>query len=229
MNSRYVRLIIACSIVSMSFDSPARGQEGWGTIKGKVVWAGAAAPNFGNVNVTKDQGECLKQGPIADNVFQVDAKTNGVSNVVIWLRAKDDDTVLKVHKDLESPSKEKVVIDRPCCMFEPRVVVMRAGQILVVKNSSAIGHSAMMVGRANSFNLAIAASGSLEKEMKAERKPVDLTCASHGWMKGLIGVFDHPYFFLTKAAGEFELQKAPAGNLRLFIFHQKTGWLNKNG
>src|SRR6266700_2329094 len=159
MNSRNVGLILACSIASMLFGSPARGQEGWGTVKGKVVWAGAAVPNFGNVNVTKDQGVCLKNGQIADNVFLVDTKTNGVSNVVIWLRAKDDDTVLKVHKDLESPPKDKVVIDQPCCMFEPRVVVMRAGQTLVVKNSSIIGHSAMMTGKANTFNTAVAPGG----------------------------------------------------------------------
>ena len=46
----------------------------------------------------------------------------------------------------------------------------------------------------------------------------------HPWMKGWIRVFDHPYFAVTDENGAFEIKDAPAGNLRLMVWHGSAGW-----
>jgi hypothetical protein len=43
-------------------------------------------------------------------------------------------------------------------------------------------------------------------------------------MKGFVGVYDHPYFALTDADGNFEIKLAPAGNFRAFFWHEGAGW-----
>ena len=56
-----------------------------------------------------------------------------------------------------------------------------------------------------------------------------LGCDIHGWMGGRIGVFNHPYFALTKDDGTFEIKNAPAGSFKIFLQHEKVGWLHKGG
>lgn len=64
--------------------APAGNVTGWGTIKGRLVWAGAT-PDVKNLDVTKDQDYCLKEGPIPDESIVVDPETKGLGNVFVYL------------------------------------------------------------------------------------------------------------------------------------------------
>jgi len=68
--------------------------------------------------------------------------------------------------------------------------------------------------------------GTAEKleDIKARPTPILVTCSIHGWMKNYIRVFDHPYFAVTDADGNFEIKNIPAGNHRLVIWHD-SGWV----
>ena len=77
------------------------------------------------------------------------------------------------------------------------------------------------------FNLAIPAGQNIQKKPRAEKRPMLLACDVHGWMGGRIGVFDHPYFALTKDDGTFEIKNAPAGSFKIFVMQEKVGWLHK--
>jgi hypothetical protein len=202
--------------------------QNWGTVKGKVVWAGGPAPAPVIINPNKDQAHCGKNGPINSDELVVDKKTLGVQNVMVWLAPVQGK--LPIHPALKAVPKEKVVIDQPCCMFVPRITMMRDGQILEVKNPSPVLHNARISGSTQvngTINLSIPPGQSIEKSPKAEKKPMLLGCDVHGWMGGRIGVFDHPYFALTKADGTFEIKNAPAGKVRIFVQQEKIGWLHK--
>ena len=61
-------------------------------------------------------------------------------------------------------------------------------------------------------------------DLVADRLPIKIECNIHPWMNGWVRVFDHPYFAVTDADGNFELKNAPAGNYRLMVWHGQGGW-----
>src|SRR5713226_6207274 len=178
--------------------------QGWGDIKGQVVWAGPSIPENPVLNITGQDGpECLKKGPLIGDQLIIDKKTLGVKNVMVWLRPIQGR--MPIHPALKAVPKDKVIIDQPCCQFIPRITMMREGQILVIKNPSKMLHNSKIDGnpQANgSKNPSIPAGAEYAFEgddnlLKAEKKPMLLSCSVHGWMGGRVGVFDHPYFAVT--------------------------------
>lgn len=71
----------------------AAAADGWGTIKGKVVWGGDQLPAVSNVDVTKDQEWCLAEGPIPGETVVVDPSTKGITNVFAYLKFKGKATI----------------------------------------------------------------------------------------------------------------------------------------
>jgi len=222
---------IAAALASLVGIDPAFA-DGWGDVRGQVIWSGAAAPAKKEITPNKDQAHCLSKGPLISDELIVDAKTKGVKNVIVWLAALQAGDKLPIHPNLAVVPKETVVIDQPCCMFVPRVTVMREGQTLEVKNSAPILHNAKIMGSPTgngTINLAIPAGQSIQKQPRAEKRPMSLACDVHTWMGGRIAVFSHPYFALTKDDGAFEIKNAPAGKFKIILQHEKLGFLNKGG
>src|SRR5262245_26241375 len=117
----------------------------WGTIKGKVVFAGDKIPENPKVTVTSDRKVCLSKGPISKDELVIDAKTKGVRWVRVWLAPVDDFRNVKKasipnHPSLKMVPKE-AFITAPCCVCEPRMLVMREGTTLVCRNNGKIGHN----------------------------------------------------------------------------------------
>jgi hypothetical protein len=210
-------------------EAAAQGNADWGTVKGQIVWGADKLPEVKPINVDKDQDHCLEKGKIVSEEWVVNKDNKGVRWVFVWLSPDPGDKKeLPVHPTLKEVKEKKVEIDQPCCVFIPHALGMREGQTLVAKNSSPIGHNVNYTGhplRNPGKNLAVAPKGSIEIEgLKADdRFPVTVACNIHGWMKAYVRVFDHPYFAVTDANGNFEIKDAPAGNWRLKIWHE-TGW-----
>jgi hypothetical protein len=210
--------------------------EDWGNIKGQIVWSGKVAPAAKEIKPNKDEQHCLSKGALLSNEILVDKDTLGVANVMIWLAPFDKGGKIPINPKLKAVPQDKVIIDQPCCMFEPRITMMREGQTLVIKNSAPVPHNSRVSGNPEingTKNPNIPPGGSVEfggeTKLKAEPKPLLLACDIHGWMGGRIGVFDHPYFALTKKDGTFEIKDAPAGKFRIYIQHEAVGWLHKVG
>jgi hypothetical protein len=200
----------------------------WATVKGQVVFAGKQVPVPEKAKVGNDAAFCLKNGDIFDEKWVVNPKNNGVRNVFVWLKPDSDDKSarLPVHPDLKAPPKEPVVIDQPCCTFIPHVVALRVGQGLLVKNSAKIVHNFDYQGFRNPGDNSTIQPGQqkLIENLKAENLPLTAKCGIHGWMSARVGVFDHPYFAVTDGNGIFEIKQAPAGKLRLMVYHEQVGF-----
>jgi hypothetical protein len=211
----------------LTLSAPAPAAD-WGTIKGQVVWDGGAIPVRKPLNVDKDKKECLAKGPLLSEELLINPKDKGVRNVVVWLiDAKDPKAKLPVAPSRASLASPAVAIDQPCCMFEPRVLALREGQTLVIKNSATITHNAKLEGGAAgpSINPIMPPGQEIPvKDVVARPTPILLTCSIHPWMKGYIRVFNHPYFAVTDENGNFEIKDAPAGRYRLVVWHE-SGWV----
>ena len=145
---------------------------------------------------------------------------------MVWLLdpGRKDLPIHPDYPDAEQVKETRVVIDQPCCMFEPHLVGIREGQILVCKNSSDIVHNYRLasIGKNPNVNILIPAGKEAEVEpWFAERSPSVASCTIHPWMKMAVRCFKHPYFAVTDADGMFTLSRAPAGKYRLVLWHEE--------
>lgn len=222
-----MRHIAFAATFSLLAAVPAFAQQ-WGALKGQVVWNGPAYKNEA-AKVDKDQAHCLAKGQLIKDELIIDSKSSGIKDAIVWLAPVDPKGKIPIHPKLQAVPSKAHEIDQPCCLFEPRISAVRAGQQVIVKNSAPVAHNARISGRADingTINLTIPPGGQIAKTLKAEPRPLLLNCDIHGWMGGRIAVFDHPYVALTKADGTFEIKDAPAGNYLLYIQHEKAGWLH---
>jgi plastocyanin len=210
--------------------SRAQGPAAWATIKGQVLLPAAAAIPV-RAPLPANAAGCPK-GPILDESVIVNPKTRGVKNVVVWLRPNNQNPKAtlgpnEIHPADANRKPQDVVIDQPCCMFEPHLVVARVGDTVVVKNSAPIVHNFFWVSEnCGNFNPNIPANGQFRFPMPLAREttPIPFSCTIHPWMKGYLRVFDHPYYAVTDDNGAFEIANAPVGNYRLVYWHEKVGY-----
>jgi hypothetical protein len=227
---RSVCYALLCGVaVVLAAPGLSLAEGSWGTIKGQVVWDGGDIPQPAQINVTKDQQVCLKEGPLFEEKFVIDKKTKGVRWVMVWLVDKDDiKAELPIHPALKQIKEKKVILDQPCCHFTPHVLGVREGQTVVAKNPATVPHNVNVVGGRDNPNLNQIIPPGQELDImgfKASTSPVLVSCSIHTWMKGYIRVFKHPYFAVTDEQGRFEIPNAPAGDYRIVIWQEEAGWV----
>lgn len=232
--SRPAALVALAVAFVLALAAPARA-EGWGHIKGQVVWADGKVPAPVELNVDKDKMQCLEKGKVYSQDLIVNPKNKGVKYVLVYLQDLNDsrkaDFAPPIHPSYKNV-KKTVEIDQPCCMFEPRLVVLREGQTLTVKNTMSIPHNFNIQSgdKGPNKNVLIPAGGQAEIEkFVAKAIPSVYSCTVHSWMRGYVATFKHPYFAVTDANGNFEIKNAPAGKYRLVFWHEKAGWVLLKG
>jgi hypothetical protein len=223
----------ALGLVILTAGAPVRA-DGWGTIKGKVVFAGDP-PARETLKVDKDKEECLKKGDLLSEDYVVDKETKGVQWCFVWLLDSSGDfkKELPIHPTLKAipEGKKEVVLDQPCCMFEPHCIGLREGQTLVVKNSGKVPHNTKIdsIGDGPSINPLIPAGGSIkEDKFVANPSPAVVACSIHSWMHATVRTFKHPYFAVTDEKGNFTIENAPAGDFNIVVWQEKKGFVSKN-
>jgi hypothetical protein len=210
---------------------PAKGGgAGWGTIKGRVVWAEKKLPEKTKIDLNghMDKAHCLSKGDLYKEEVLVHPKSTGVRYVCVWLAPVNKGDKLPVHPNLKKVPETKVTMGQPCCAFVPRAVALREGQTLLVTNESPVVHNYRYLGdplRNTGGSVNINSGGTLEiKNLMAQKAPLMVACDHHKWMHGAIFVFDHPYFAMTDEDGNFEIPNAPAGTWDLIFRHESGAW-----
>lgn len=221
---RYLCVALALALAAV----PAAAQDkDWGTLKGQVIFDNnLPIPAPKQLKVDKDQQACLARGPIFSEEWVVNKENRGVQWTYVWLAPEQGAPPLNIHPALQAIKDKEVMMDQPCCKFEPHALALREGQDLVVNNSAAIAHNVHLTALKNaSSNVIVPPKGQhVVKSLKAERLPITVSCDIHGWMKAYVRVFDHPYFAVTDKDGKWEIKDAPAGNYRLIVWHEGAGW-----
>lgn len=215
-----------------AFSVTATADDKWATLKGQVIWDGPA-PNQPKIVPGVNKDVCAMDKEALEEDYIINPKNKGLKNVFVWLRptgaAKDAAFPPEnIHPALAKPAIPTAEIDQPCCRFIPHVLAARAGQKMVIKNSAPIAHNAKWSSSANGdINPLLAAGGKheLAEPLKFEPGEISLNCSLHSWMKAHVRVFDHPYYAITDADGNFEIKDAPVGNYSIYIHHPATGWL----
>jgi hypothetical protein len=202
----------------------ATSAEGWGTIRGRVVFGGDKLPEQTNLKVDKDTEHCLSRGPIPNEQWVVNPENRGVRWAVVFLKGNKAKR-LAVHDSLKDPNPKEVMLDQPACRFEPHVLLVRQGQKLVAKNPATVAHNIQLQGAATSFNVTLPPGRTQTFEFEPESGPIKVGCSVHPWMQGYTWVFDHPYAVVTDADGRFEIKLAPAGSQTLVVWQESADYV----
>ena len=234
MRKHVISSAAVLAVAAILAAAPGARAEEWGGVKGQVVWAGGDAPARDKLKVDKDQDACLKNGDLLSEKFVVDPKSKGVRWVVVWLiDPKKPTAAIPIAPALKSIKDKKLFLDQPTCMFEPHVLAIRQGQEVDFKNTAKVPHNINLVKPVVGPNLnQIIPPGKslLVSTFKPTgTTPVNVSCTIHGWMKGYIWVFPHPYFAVTDAEGNFEIKDAPAGNWHMVVWQEEKGWVTDGG
>jgi len=209
--------------VAVIADAPAAG---WATIKGQIVFGGAAIPTPAEEKVTSDQNVCLAHGPILNKVWDVNPANKGVHGVVVFIQPERGEK-LPVH-DSYAGTPKPFLLDQPNCVFTPRIFAIRQGQSVDAKNPDPVSHNVVIKGIKNDLNVQIPPGMEKQLTLQAEGNALAVSCGSHPWMRGYAWCLDHPYFAVTDKDGKFEIQHVPAGARKIVIWHE-TGYLPGHG
>lgn len=126
---------------------------------------------------------------------------------------------------LFEPAKEAVILDQRGCQFVPRVVALRAGQTISVKNSDPVSHNIhpQPVNNRDWNQQQPPGSPDLQRRFARPEVMIPVKCNVHAWMKSYIAVLDHPYFAVTGASGQFDWKSLPPGQYVVAAWHEGLG------
>ncbi len=215
-----MRCVVLSLVVCLAFAGAVVAQANTGTIKGHVHLSGKLP---GNPIIRMGMDPMCSKMNAGKRILQeyVVATVDGsLANVFVRLQGNVPQFPV---------STQPVVIDQRGCVYAPRVVGVRAGQVLQIKNSDALMHNVHgLSGKDNSFNVGQPAAGMVYQwKAKNEEIMVHLKCDIHNWMNAYIGVVTNPYFAVSDTMGTFQIDKVPPGTYTLQAWHERFGALTK--
>lgn len=141
-------------------------------------------------------------------------------NVFVYVKSGEP---LKAYR-FAVPESE-VVLERKNCRYSPHVLGIRVGQKLSIVNSDPTIHNTHPVPKLNPEWNQTQAMGS-EPIVKAFKRPeqfIPFKDNHHPWEKAYLGVFDHPFFAVSDAFGNYEIRGLPPGTYKLGAWHEALG------
>jgi plastocyanin len=189
-----------------------------GTITASVKFEGEVPP-AGMITITGDP-KCVSEngGPQRAEERVVVGDNQALQNVFVYVKDGLGAFSFPV-------PTEPALLDQDKCSYTPRVLGVRVGQALQVRNSDPLLHNVRSNGVINqAFNKSTPLEGvSFTHTFATKEVMVPFKCDVHGWMSAWVGVLDHPYFGTTAADGKVVLGNLPPGNYTIETWHESLG------
>jgi len=199
-------------------DAPAVDPSSAATLTGRVRFDGPA-PGAEMVRIDGDPGCVTLNG--SDRLpaeAVVLGEKNALADVFVYVKAGLEKAVFPI------PS-EPVVVDQQKCRYIPRVLGVRVGQPLQIRNGDPLLHNVRSDSEINQpFNQGQPVQGMVFTHTFTTREVmVPVKCDVHGWMRTSVGALEHPYFAVTGNAGSFTLANLPPGTYTIAAWHEQLG------
>ena len=186
-----------------------------GSVRGRVTLMGSVPENDALRMAADPMCKNASGGQRVLDDAVVVAPDGGLANVVV--EVVGDFPAAPVPAD-------PVSVDQRGCVYRPRVVAIRAGQPLQVRNSDNGLHNVHGASTdRDSFNVSQPLSGMINTFHPRDPGILRLKCDVHTWMVAFVGVVNHPYFAVTSTDGAFTLRDVPTGTYTLRAWHERFG------
>ncbi len=206
-------IVPVVGLVLLLGPAPILAGEPVGGVSGHIVLEGDF-PGPAGLPVTKHRSICGEFKPSEDFVV---SRNQGLANVVV--------TVEGVAGPYREP-RGFAVLDNLECVFVPHVQVVRLGEVLEIRNSDRVIHTAHAYDEAKRtlFNVA------LPVYKRSVRRTLDrpgafrIVCdVGHTWMSAFVVVVGHLYATVTERSGGYRISGVPPGTYRLRFWHERLG------
>lgn len=182
-------------------------------VRGTVRYKGVAPPPK-QIDVAGDKwvAEFYKdKAPLLTEAIVADEK-GGLANVLVYFS--------KGHEKLTfEPLKDTVVIEEIGARYVPHVVAVMVEQKLEVRDRDHTQRNPHWSVR-ETAEFAAPQRTIVSRKFSEPEVAVSLGCDVHKWMSAKIGVFDHPFFAVSKADGSFEIGGLLPGKYTLNAWHE---------
>ena len=189
------------------------------TIKGRVHFSG---PEPGNRVIRMGMDPlcaAANAGKRPINEVYLVGDNNALGNVFVKVEGSFPGTPVPA---------QPVEIDQTACLYVPRMVGARVGQVLRVKNNDNLLHNVHSdSSRRNGFNQSTPKAGMLVNFTLKDEEMLRIGCDVHRWMTAWVGVVAHPYFAVSSSAGTFTIANVPPGTRTITAWHESFGTLTK--
>ena len=116
------------------------------------------------------------------------------------------------------------MLERKGCRYEPRVLGLRTGQELAIRNSDLTLHNTHPQPKTNrEWNQTQPAGVTMTWKFEEPETLIPFKCNQHPWEKAFVGVFSHPFFAVTDEQGGYRIEGLPPGNYKLVVWHERFG------
>jgi plastocyanin len=199
----WVLLSTAPIIAARGEDTSAVGKTAFGAIEGNVIYRADS-----------------KRPWRYSRYYIKDAKSGELAEAVVALRGKKLDKA-------SGHASATITIDQKNFQFLPETVAIRQGDSIAFTNGDQATHNIRSSGDIADFNVTIpaGADGYLVRFDRSGgiRRPAEVGCAFHSNMRAWVFVFDHPFYQITKADGQFRFAEVPPGQYELEMVHPAGG------
>jgi plastocyanin len=209
-------IALAALVISAAM-TPQPEPAAAGTVRGTIRFAGGAAPPE-PVDMSSDAVCAAAHGGGTVRVSKVKVTNGGeLADAIVYVK--------DAPRTPGGAEAEPVLLDQRGCIYEPHVVALRVGQPLRIRNSDPTLHNVHVRAEHNrEFNIGQPIQGlEVRRTFTEAEVGIDVSCDVHGWMSGVIAVFDHPYFAVSGADGGFALEGLPAGTYTVEVWHETLG------
>jgi plastocyanin len=107
--------------------------------------------------------------------------------------------------------------------FVPHVVAIETGTSVEFPNLDPYFHNVFSLSRPGTFDLGRYPTGDSRSRVFDKPGIVKVYCHLHSQMSALIRVFDHSWFTIPDALGEFAMDDVPAGAHTIVVWHERIG------
>ncbi len=199
-------------VLAFSIAWPSDAREGAGGVTGRVVVVGDPSRPL-RLPVTKHRSVCGDSKRSEDFLISRDGS---LANVVVTIEGA-----------VAAPRPpQAAVLDNRECVFVPHVQVIQAGEVLEIRSSDRVIHTAHAYDerKRTLFNVALPVYRRSVRRTLERPGIYRIVCdVGHTWMSAYIVVVDHPYAAVTDALGGFRITGVPPGAYRLRLWHERLG------
>ena len=204
-------LLLAAAVASFSLTSLA------GDLTGTVTFKGTAPAEKDFTDAIQAEPNCsaLYSGKFPTTHYYAISASGGLADVVVSIKGAP----------AAAAKSAPAVIDQKGCLYVPSLLVVQAGQKVIVKNSDPCVHNVHTVPKENEMKNMVQMPGGADLEFVFDKPEpfLKFQCDVHPWMFAWVSVVDSAYFSLSDKDGKFVIKNLPAGKYKVEFAHRKLG------